>query len=70
MPKRVLEKGPQGNLRQDLQPPERRRRTLSLVHDVVTVIRVCHNMVAGSQKQTGAQHEACVRTQWAIDGKS
>ena len=60
MSKRVLEEGPQRNLRQDLQPPERRRRTLSLVHDVVAVLRVRYNVGAGSQKQPGAQHEARV----------
>lgn len=60
MSKRVLEEGPQRNLRQDLQPQERRRRTLPLVHDVVAVLCVCHDVGAGSQKQPGAQHEARV----------
>ena len=70
MSKRVLEEGPQRNLRQDLQPPERRRRTLSLVHDVVTVLRVRYNVGTGSQKQPGAQYEARVCNQsvskWAL----
>jgi hypothetical protein len=75
MSKSVLEEGPQRNLRQNLQSPERRRRAISLVHDVDAVPRVCYNVGAGSQKQPGAQHEARVCHQLAsfeidLDGKS